>query len=353
MSRRSLGSGSTLRRLVLLASLVGLSSFASNVARAQSAGTPKPAAAPAAKPAAPAAPAPLPATAPLSDSLKGMAKADYAAAKILYEDGDFQGALQKLKSSYEASKDARLLWNMAACEKNLRHYAEVARLVDRYLVEGGALVSAQDRADAVALVDTVKAFVTTLTVDVNQPDATVLMDEQPLGKSPLPGPLQVDMGVHKIRVTKTGFVDFTTAPELPGGQPLHISATLVAEKHEGRLRVLAGPQEVIQIDRGASKVGLWEGTLSSGTHSVYVSAKGKRPHQTDVIVQDNNLTNLHVTLEDEAPVVIQKSAVPTWVWIAGGAVLVGAGVGTYFLAKPDNTTRYQSPTQGTWGAIDI
>src|SRR5438045_6826203 len=119
MSRRFLSSSP--RRSLLLPWLLGLS-LCSSAALAQSA--------------APAPAAPLPATATLSDSLKGIAKADYAAAKILYEDGDFQSALLKLKSSYEASKDARLLWNMAACEKNLRHYAEVARLVDRYLAEG-------------------------------------------------------------------------------------------------------------------------------------------------------------------------------------------------------------------------
>src|SRR5882724_2041987 len=54
----------------------------------------------------------------LSEALTGAAKADYDAARILYDDGDFRGAFQKLKSSYEQSKDARLLWNMAACEKN-------------------------------------------------------------------------------------------------------------------------------------------------------------------------------------------------------------------------------------------
>ena len=42
----------------------------------------------AARPALAAPPAALPASATLSDSLTGMAKADYAAAKILFEDGD-------------------------------------------------------------------------------------------------------------------------------------------------------------------------------------------------------------------------------------------------------------------------
>ena len=90
---------------------------------------------------APPAAAPAAAPAPLSESLSGMARAEYAAARILYEDGDYQGALQKLRSAYDSSKDARLLWNMAACEKNLRHYALALGLVERYVSDGGALVT--------------------------------------------------------------------------------------------------------------------------------------------------------------------------------------------------------------------
>jgi len=36
-----------------------------------------------------------------------MAKAEYAAARILYDDGDFAGALEKLRSAYDLSKDPR------------------------------------------------------------------------------------------------------------------------------------------------------------------------------------------------------------------------------------------------------
>jgi hypothetical protein len=306
----------------------------------------------------PAKPAPasaLPSSGNLGDALTGSAKSDYAAAKILYEDGDYQGALLKLKSAYETSKDPRLLWNMAACEKNQRHYAEVSRLVNRYLTEGGTLVSNQERTEANELLETVRGFVVDLTVEVDQADATILYDEQPIAKSPMSAPVQVDMGQHTIRVTKPGFVEFTSTSALEGGKPFHVTATLAPERHEGRLRVLAGPSDVIQVDHKTSKVGLWEGALSSGTHSVYVSAKGKRPHQTDVIVQDNDLTNLHVTLEDEAkPAVIEKNSVPTWVWIAGGAaVAVGGGIGAYFLFKPENTTKYQTATQGSWGSVDF
>src|SRR5882724_2714841 len=74
-------------------------------------------------PTAPAAPPAPPGPRPLSESLTGGAKSDYEAARLLYGDGDHAGALVKFQSAFDQSKEPRLLWNMAACEKNLRHYA--------------------------------------------------------------------------------------------------------------------------------------------------------------------------------------------------------------------------------------
>jgi hypothetical protein len=307
----------------------------------------------AASDAPPAAAAPQ-APPPLAESLTGMAKAEYGAARILYDDGDFQGALQKLKSAYDLSKDARLLWNMAACEKNLRRYSEVVRLIDRYLTEGAAVVTAEDRTSAAELLETVKAFVSAVSVEVSEPGATIAIDGEKVGTSPLPGPLQVDMGHREIRVSREGFVDFVVTPDLPGGQPFAITAKLVAVKHEGKLRVVAGAKDVIQVDGKAAGTGLYETVLPSGTHVVSVSAPGKRPHQTDVVVQDDDVATLHVTLQDETKTVVVQGGVPTWVWIAGGAVLAtGVGVGAYFLFKPSDETQYQAPTQGSWGAISL
>ena len=125
-----------------------------------------------AEPSAPAAPA-IPA---LADTLTGDAKADYDSGKLLYGDGDFAGALVKFGASYDKSKDARLLWNMAACEKNLRHYSKVVRALERYLAEGGDTISDEDRADAERLIQTVSEFVSKVRFDVNEPGATVTVD---------------------------------------------------------------------------------------------------------------------------------------------------------------------------------
>lgn len=315
-------------------------------------------AAPPAANAAPIAPAvaasPASAPAPLSESLTGPAKDEYAASRILYEDGDFRGAYEKLRRAYELSPDPRLLWNMAACQKNLRHYAEVVRLVEQYTRDGGAYMVGSDREDAAALLTTVRAFVCEVQVDVNEPGATLSVDGQPIGKTPFSGAVRVDMGVHELRISKPGFVAFVETPDLSGGQSYTVHAQLAIERHEGRLRVVAEPRDVIRVDGATVSTGLWEGVLGSGTHAVFVTAPGKLAYRTDVVISDNQLNSLHVSLQEEpkVPMSVQKSGVPGWVWAAGSALILGGAVGTYFLVRPSDRN-YERPTEGNWGTVSL
>jgi len=66
---------------------------------------------------------------PLAQTLTGDAKAAYDAAKLLVGDGDFAGAAIKFRAAFDQSHDPRLLWNIAACEKNQRHYARTIALL--------------------------------------------------------------------------------------------------------------------------------------------------------------------------------------------------------------------------------
>ena len=144
-------------------------------------GTVRPAAPSAATPPAPPAPLP-PFKKPLAETLTGMARAEYEAGRLLYADGDYAGAALKFQLAYEQSKDPRLLWNMAACEKNLRHYAKVVELVERYIAEGGTRLKPEDRAEADALLGTVRAFISTVTLDVQPEGARRFRGRRPGGR---------------------------------------------------------------------------------------------------------------------------------------------------------------------------
>jgi hypothetical protein len=292
--------------------------------------------------------------APLAESLRGSARADYAAARILYEDGDYAGALTKLESAYAASKDPRLLWNMAACEKALRHYASVIERLEHYLKEGGALIGEEERKATHELVATVREFVNELRLEVQPAGVDVLVDGSKLATTPLDRPLWVDMGKRRLRLEKPGYVPYEKEVELTGGTSVDLKVELEPELHEGTLRIVSDPSAVISIDGRVVGTATWTGKLPSGPHTVHISAEGKLPHKTDVAIKDNDTTSLHVNLVEEAraPGLYAKdsSSGALW-WIVGGVALAGAGVGTYFLLRGDDGPA--EPECGTLACFEL
>ncbi|WP_437727825.1 PEGA domain-containing protein [Sorangium sp. So ce861] len=294
------------------------------------------AAAPPAPPAAaPAAGAPAP-QGPLSETLSGEAKAEYEAARILFNDGDFRNAIIKFERSYDLSRDPRLLWNIALCQKNLQRYARLLGTVEKLLQDAGPQLSEQDRKDAAALIEATKAYVSRLDLQASEAGATVLVDGEEVGQTPLREPVLLDVGTRKIRVTKKGFEAFEISQQVPGGGVVTVAATLEREVHEGRLIVAAPPDAVISIDGRVVGRGSYDGPVPSGGHTLRVTASDMVSHQSEVMIHDNQTRRVQVSLEP-AP---KKSNVEQWLWIGGGvAVLTGAllvGLGVFASEPPVN-----------------
>jgi PEGA domain len=291
---------------------------------------------------APAAPVAPPAPPTLSQTLTGMAKAEFEAAKILYQDNDFANAIVKFQHAYDLASDPRLLWNIAACEKNLRHYVRALAAIGRYQKEGGASLTDEDRNDAAELDKVLRTLISTLTVLVSEPGADVFVDEEKIGTSPLAATTLVDVGKRSLRVHKPGFKDFAESREAQGGTAFTVVAKLEKEIHRGQALVQAGPKDLISIDGKAVAQGRWEGPLASGGHTLRVTAPGMVAYQSELVVQDDRKREIGVTL-----VPLPKPAeTSTWVWITSGAVVaVGAIIGGAVLFKPSEIP----PAQGTLG----
>ncbi len=290
----------------------------------------------AAAPATPSAPTPM---RPLSEVLTGQAKSDYEAGKLLYEDGDFAGASLKFKQAFEASKEVRLLWNMAACEKSLRHYGKVFKLVERYLYLGRSVLPEQEQKDAAAFLDAMKAFVSRVKITVSEPDATIAVDDETVGTSPLMDPVLLDMGPRKIRVTKPGFNEFVDTLQVPGASELAFAVTLEKAVHEGRIVVAAGPENVVYLDGKVVGQGRWEASVPSGTHTVRVTGTGMRPYQSELVLADKETRSLEVTLDPEA----KKEGNGVIWWVVGGVVAASAaGSIVYFATRNKETTAASS-----------
>jgi hypothetical protein len=274
----------TLLVVLMLATAVA---FAQKSKRAVKATEPVPAAAPPAPRGPPA----------LSESLTGEAKADYESGKLLYGDGDYAGAEVKFQAAYELTRDPRLLWNMAVCEKGQRHYAKVVTLAQKYLTTGGDLLSDADRTEAKELLEAIESFTVQLKLSVNEAGAEIAIDGERVGTAPLPGPLVVDIGTRDVSVKKLGFKPFHASVPVGGQQQAALQVTLLPELHEGELSVTVRQGGAISIDGKVVGHNSFTGKLKSGGHTLRVEAAGMRPYQSEVVVQDDEKRGVDVVLE--------------------------------------------------------
>jgi hypothetical protein len=267
----------------------------------------------------------------VAESLLGDAKRDYDAARLLFDSGDYQGALLKFENAHRLSGDPRLLWNQAVCAKNLRQYARAIKLVQRYLDSKSPLVTPDAVEAGRAFLEAALPLTAKLTITASVPGASVYLDDRLLGTLPLEPDLRVDLGMHSLRLEKFDYVDFDETLTVTDSKDIVVRAELRRILHQGTLSVQAKPGNAIAVNGSVVGVGQWQGTLPSGRHRLRVSAPGARPYETELVVVDNQTRSVNVTLEEA-----RGGGIPTWIWISGGVLLAsGLGVAGYYLFKPD------------------
>ena len=276
---------------------------------------------------------------------------DYEAARLLYESGDFAGAYLKFLSAYEASRvgpggerDPRLLWNAAACERALRHYANAIVLVRRYLESRSPLITEEAAENARAFIAAASAMTVPLSIEANVPGAVAYVDDVFVGPVPLPDGTRVDLGTHRVLVRKTGHTGHA-ATVTTSGQAVHVKALLRPIQHRGRLSIRTRADASIHVDGVFRGRGRFEGELPSGPHAVRVTAEGRKPFEREVVLVDDRTRSMDVTLEAQP----SAKSLPAWAYVAGGVALsMGAAAGAYFLLRDDG-----AGTRGSLGTVAL
>lgn len=236
---------------------------------------------------------------PLGQSLPADARRDYEAGRLLFEDGDYATALLKYRAAYDATHDARLLWDVAVCQKNLRHYAKALATLARYAAEGGDLLTPQDRKDAADLTRALHPLTQAETIHVTEPGAEVAVDGETVGTSPLPAPVVLDIGTRRVRVSKEGYRAWDE--DVPVGGSASTTVEVKLERAAGHLEVRVPDGAVVAVDD--HEVGPGPRVpmdLPAGVHALRVTAPRMRPLVTDVVVEDGKSRTLDLTLEPEA-----------------------------------------------------
>ncbi len=121
----------------------------------------------------------------------------------LYKDGDFDAALVQFERAYEIKPNYKVLYNIAQTYFQLREYVEARDNMARYLKEGGAAIEPERQAAASKDLADLEKRIAKVTVTVNVPGATVLVDGKKVGVTPLSEPIAVSEGQRTISVETT------------------------------------------------------------------------------------------------------------------------------------------------------
>src|SRR5581483_2596227 len=97
----------------------------------------------------------------------------------------------------------------------------------------------------------------------------------------------VDLGKRRLRVAKAGYKEAVIELEVNGSGVVSSTVSLEPIVHAGTVVVQTQHDGAIAVDGKLMALERWKGLLPSGQHSLRVSAPGKTPYQSDLVVEDN------------------------------------------------------------------
>ncbi|MFO0637561.1 MAG: PEGA domain-containing protein [Polyangiaceae bacterium] len=247
-------------------------------------------------------------------------------------------------------------FNIGVCERALGHSTRAEQAFVASLADTSAPLPEPVRRDAEAFLSEVRATVAEALVEVSPGDALLLVDGRPLRRAPSgawvagispggraeavslgPSParivLRADPGPHVILMSKQGFTDAVVrlglAPgERPGPAP---KAVLAQDRLPGRIAVTSAPSGVVTVD--GLDVGETPVTVerTPGLHRVKVRKAGFVPYEVELRVEAGQDTSLRAPLRPDSPSVLARP----WFWGGLVALVGGAALVTYFVARPE------------------
>ena len=240
---------------------------------------------------------------PLRDQLPEEAKKHWDTAVALYQRGQWDGARTSFNAAFDASKNPRVLFNVAVCEKNLGRYARAIDVFKKELAEGKGQLSAEEEADVKAQISGLEQFVATVTIDVTEAGADVFVDDVKVGVSPLPGPVSVSVGERHIRVSKVGFADARETIELKAGATGRLALKLLATQKTSLVNVVVvGPTNAtVKIDNREVGPAPYHGqvAVSAEPHLFAAEANGWVTTSKSELVLENTEKTVTLQLSEE------------------------------------------------------
>lgn len=186
----------------------------------------------------------------VAEMLSGQARTQFDLGVRLAERGQWSGARTAFNAAYEASKNPRVLFNVAIAERQMQRFAAAIDLFNRELTEGKGVLSPEEEKDIRAIIAGLESLIGSVVIEVSEPGADVYVDSDRVGQSPLPSALRFPIGKHNVRVSKSGFSDAIDAVEVKPRESAKLTMKLVpyVKTTLVTVNVVGAPNAVVKID---------------------------------------------------------------------------------------------------------
>jgi tetratricopeptide (TPR) repeat protein len=210
------------------------------------------------------------AAAPEGDPAMREASKHFQRGIALYGEADYRGALVEFKRAAALAPSNTVLYNIAETQYQLHDYASALKTFQQYLAAAGPNDS--HRQEVESNVRVLQSRVGRLTITTAPPGADVTIDDQPVGRTPLGGPVIVNVGHVKVAASLANRFPATRYVEVAAEDNLAVSLELSAPPSAGGapggppgLRGEAGPAPQ-QPSAGAPRLAGWitTGLLAAG-----------------------------------------------------------------------------------------
>lgn len=160
------------------------------------------------------------------DAETAAAMAHFEQGISLYEEGDYAAALFEFQQAYEARADYRLLFNIGVTALELKDYVSARDSLRQYLEQGGDEIAAERRAEVQQQLETLGKRIGSVTIVCNTHGATVSIDGEEVGTTPLDTPIELNLGAHQVTIEQYGHEPHRVEVDVAGGSSTTLDVSL-------------------------------------------------------------------------------------------------------------------------------
>ena len=153
------------------------------------------------------------------------ARQHFLAGQDYYSQGRYEKAVEEFEEAYRLDPRPLLLYNIAQAHEKMGHLVKAVDYLKRYLE---ADPDTDERTTLLNKVANLEARIakTGIKVTSNEAEAIIYIDGKEVGTTPVAGVIPLEVGAHKVQVSKKGFEDFKMNLAVSSGQTTPVEVTL-------------------------------------------------------------------------------------------------------------------------------